>query len=270
MSDPQEPPSPPLRSGGTILGGGRRRAGVEPPPDPSPAPTEADGALTELTAPDRSIHDDLASSSSTVGAPIEGPAAGARPGQPPQAVIWKIALAAMTVIALVAALLGLQQRSKRNHDRQQAKAVQDTSGQWVGALTNLDYQHLDSWRSNVLRYSTGSVNSSFDKLFGSLEQLYTADHLRGTGTVQNIFVGSVAGGKASTVVLVNVTVTGLTGTRQYGSYAQLSLLNVHGKWLIDTIDEVNFPLNSTGSAGTPAAGTAPSAAPSTPSTTARP
>jgi len=163
--------------------------------------------------------------------------------------VWKVALAGVAALALVIALLGLRERSALHHDRSQRTAVQDVSGRWVGALIKLDYQHLDAWRTSVLQLSSDAVSKSFQQIFGGLEQLYVADHLRSTGTVQSIFVGTISAGKASTVVLVNTTITGLTGTQQRGSYVQLSLLNVHGKWLIDHIDEVNFQPGSTGSAG---------------------
>jgi hypothetical protein len=258
MSEPQH-----RRSSGTILGGGRRRPSVEQlTPTPAPEPEEKDPNSL------RSIHDDLDAAPEPAPAPRQ--ARPTRPGPRTDALIWKVALAGVAALALVIALLGLRERSALHHDRSQRTAVQDVSGRWVGALINLDYQHLDAWRTSVLQLSSDAVNKSFQQIFGGLEQLYVADHLRSTGTVQSIFVGTISAGKASTVVLVNTTITGLTGTQQRGSYVQLSLLNVHGKWLIDHIDEVNFQPGSTGSAGN--SGTTPTTGPtpSTPSTNARP
>jgi hypothetical protein len=240
MSEPQH-----RRSSGTILGGGRRRPSVEqltPTPGPEPEEQEASSSL-------RTIHDDLDEAPGPEPEPARREARTTRPAPRTDAVIWKVALAGVAALALVIALLGLRERSALHHDRSARTAVQDVSGRWVGALINLDYQRLDAWRTSVLQLSSDAVNKSFQQIFGGLEQLYVADHLRSTGTVQSIFVGTIGAGKASTVVLVNTTITGLTGTQQRGSYVQISLLNVHGKWLIDHIDEVNFQPGSTGSAG---------------------
>ena len=235
MSEPQH-----RRSSGTILGGARRRGSAE---------QLAPEAAVEEPESLRSIHDDLDEAPAPAPAPVPREPRPTRPAPRTEALVWKVALAGVAALALVIALLGLRERSALHHDRSQRTAVQDVSGRWVGALIKLDYQHLDAWRTSVLQLSSDAVSKSFQQIFGGLEQLYVADHLRSTGTVQSIFVGTISAGKASTVVLVNTTITGLTGTQQRGSYVQLSLLNVHGKWLIDHIDEVNFQPGSTGSAG---------------------
>ena len=81
-------------------------------------------------------------------------------------------------------------------------------------------------------------------------------------------MGDVQSGRATTVVVVNVTVTGLSGTRQFGSYDKLSVLKVNGQWQVDDIDTLNFdpdqrgvassgPAAATGSAGTSSSGPQP-------------
>jgi hypothetical protein len=175
---------------------------------------------------------------------------------------WPIAaVAGLCVLALVLALIALQQRSQLQRDRSQTTQLKQVSGQLVGALTTYDYQHLPDWQKAVLTHATGSFRNGFNDRFSSVEKLLTATHNRATSTVQGIYVGDVQGGRASTVVIVNVTVTGLSGTRQFGSYDKLSVLKVNGQWQVDDIETLNFD-STTGSAS-------PAPAPTTPSTASK-
>jgi hypothetical protein len=103
----------------------------------------------------------------------------------------------------------------------------------------------------VLVHATGSFRNGFNDRFSSVEKLLTATHNRATSTVQGIFVGDVQGGRATTVVIVNVTVTGLSGTRQFGSYDKLTVLRVNGQWQVDDIETLNFDSTAVPASSTP-------------------
>jgi hypothetical protein len=169
---------------------------------------------------------------------------------PARSIPWPMAaVAALCVLALVLALVALQQRSQLQRDHKQTTELKQVSGQLVGALTTYDCQHLPDWQKAVLTHATGSFRNGFNDRFSSVEKLLTATHNRATSTVQGIYVGDVPGGRASTVVIVNVTVTGLSGTRQFGSYDKLSVLKVNGRWQVDDIETLNF--DSTAGSATP-------------------
>lgn len=196
------------RPGGTILG----RSHVAPPasndaPDPDPKPDVAE--FDESPAP----------------APTGRPA----PRWP------YVACVVLAVTALVFAVFAVQQRSAVQAERQQANELRDVSGQAVAALTSYDYQHLAQWKSAVLLNATGSFENQFQSSFSSFQQAYVAEHNRGTGAVQDVWVGPVASGKATTVVLVDITVTSLTGTHSLEPYVQVTLLKVGGRWRVDDV-----------------------------------
>jgi hypothetical protein len=155
-------------------------------------------------------------------------------GRPPPR--WPlVACVVLALTALVFAVLALQQRSAVHALTEQASELRDVSGQAVAALTSYDYQHLDQWKASVLLNATGSFENQFQSSFASFEQAYRAEHNRGTGAVQDVWVGPVASGKATTVVLVDITVTSLTGTHSLEPYVQVTLLKVAGRWRVDDV-----------------------------------
>ena len=45
---------------------------------------------------------------------------------------------------------------------------------------------------------------------------------------------------AGLTALLNVAVTGISGTRQFASYDKLTVLKVNGQWHVDDIESLNF------------------------------
>lgn len=157
--------------------------------------------------------------------------------------------------ALVFAILALQQRSAVQAQQDQADALRNVSGQTIAALTSYDYQHLDQWKTSVLANATGSFQNQFESSFSGFEQTYVAEHNRGTGAVQGVWVGPVSAGKATTVVLVQITVTSLTGTHSLDPYVQVTLLKVAGRWRVDDVEATFDTSGSDGSSSTGGAAT---------------
>jgi hypothetical protein len=164
------------------------------------------------------------------------------------------------------ALFAVQQRSARQALQDQTKELQDVSGRTVAALTSYDYQHLDQWKQSVLANATGSFENQFSSVYTGFAQAYVAEHNRGTGAVQGVWVGPVTADKATTVVLVQITVTSLSGTHSLNPYMQLTLLKVAGRWRVDdvqaTVDTSGGAAGGTTTPSTPATGvTTPTSTP---------
>lgn len=180
------------------------------------------------------------------------------------AAAW-IAVTFLLIAALLLAAFGLQQRSKLQSNQRQAGQLRQVSGALVAALTTYDYQNMDDWKARVLVHAVGQLRNSFNQLAPGTIPLVAGTHQRSTGTVQEVLIGQVQGDKATTMVLVNVTITGLSGTRQFASHDHLTMLKVDGKWQVDYLDSVNFD-PSTGSGVNPTPGTAtPGGSTTTPS-----
>lgn len=168
--------------------------------------------------------------------------------------VWPlVACVGAAVVALVLALLAVQQHNALQAERDQSRQLRDISGQTMAALTSYDYQHLDQWKKAVLANLTGSFQNTFEASVKGYEQVYLAEHNRGTGTVEGVWVGQASAGKATTVVLVQITVTSLTGTHTLEPYVQLTLLKVADRW---RVDDVQYTIDSSTSPATSA--TAPS------------
>jgi len=239
----------------TLLG--RSRPPVATPAEPEPA----DGPEVDEFG--------LFAASLDAGDPFDpGPAPTEPPPQLRQTVRpgprWPlVACALLAAVAVAASLFALQQRNRLQADQALNRELRDVSGQTVAALTNYDYQHLDQWRAAVMRNLTGSFQNTFKSSLSGYEQVYVAEHNRGTSTVEGVWVGQPNGGQATTTVLVRITVTSLTGTHTIEPYVQLTLLKVGGRW---RVDDVQYTIES-GTGATSSGSGAPPAAPTTPSTT---
>jgi Mce-associated membrane protein len=188
------------------------------------------------------------------------------PATPRARVSWRGvgAVTALAVLALIMALIAVQQRANLHSEQARDRDLRRISGDLVAALTTYDYQHLDLFQKRVLASATGGFRRDFNARFPALRDVLVADHSRATGTIQDVFVGPIDSGRATTLVRVIYTVTGLTGTRQIGSYDTLTVLKVNGRWQVDDIQTLLFNPGTSGGSG--AAG--PGSTGSTPSTTA--
>ncbi len=263
---------PEVRRGGTILG----RA-----TSPTPAQVEE---IAEVAATFEELAKEPAAGDAAVGEAAVRGTKEQTPPRPDDVVIpapdgdgqvatprsrWPlVGCVGLAVASLVLALLAVQQRSARQSERSQINELRDVSGRTVAALTSYDYQHLDGWKQSVLANATGSFQNQFTSVFPGFSQAYVAEHNRGTGAVQGVWVGPVDAGKATTVVLVQITVTSLTGTHALNPYMQLTLLKVAGRWRVDDVQATVDTGGITGATGT--GSTAPTGPPSSTTPTSGP
>jgi hypothetical protein len=224
------------RTGGTIIG---RSKSTIPPEEAA----EVEASFAELSA--EPLDPEAPAPAADDGTSRVGVAASGS-----LAARWSlVGCVVLALAALVFALMALQQRSALQSDRDRTSELRDVSGQTIAALTTYDYQHLDVWKKSVLANSTGSFQNQFESGFTGFEQAYVAEHNRGTGSVQGVWVGPVDSGKATTVVLVQITVTSLTGTHALEPYVQLTLLKVAGHWRVDDV-QATFDTGGGAASGT--------------------
>jgi hypothetical protein len=249
MTAPKPPPA-----AGTILG---RRAG-EPGEGAKVEASAVEASFAELSEPPVAPEPE---------APPGGDSAGPERAAPRSGDLgsrwWLVGCVVFALAALVFALGGLQQRNKLHAEQDQTAQIRDVSGRTIAALSSYDYQHLDQWKKSVLADATGSFQNQFQAGFSGFEQTYVAEHNRGTGSIQGVWVGAADAGKASAVVLVQITVTSLTGTHALEPYVQVTLLKVAGRWRVDDV-QATFDTSggaATGTAPAPAGGTTPTSGP---------
>jgi Mce-associated membrane protein len=175
-------------------------------------------------------------------------------------VAW-IATIGLVIVALLLALFGLQQRSKVQNGNKQTQQIETVAGQTVAALTTYDYQNLDAWKKAVLAHATGTFQDSFNNAVEGVKLLLGAAHNRSTSTIQNVFIGPVNNGKATAAAVVNVTVTGLSGTRLMSYLQQVTLLKVAGQWRVDNIQVSDLTQATAGSGTAPGTGPTPTTHP---------
>jgi len=251
MTDPTPRPSP-----GTILG--RRSRIVD----------DGGDAVTVAESPDAVAVE--ASFAGLAAEPVEDPVEGPEPVREAPAVVgrprpdaesgrlgsrwWMVGCVLFALAALVFAIVGLQQRQALQGERDQTAELRDVSGSTIAALTSYDYQHLDQWKRAVLARATGSFQNQFEAGFSGFEQTYVAEHNRATGSIQGVWVGPVDAGKATTVVLVQITVTSISGTHSLEPYVQVTLLKVAGAW---RVDDVQATFDTSGTAGSTPSTTTP-------------
>lgn len=225
MTDPVSP-----RPGGTILGRGSAEAPL--------ADTDA-GQVVESTFEELAREPVKRSSDTSVADPTVVSDEPATPADsaPRGAGRWSVAgCVVLALVALAFALFGLQQRSSRRAEQDQQSQLRDVSGRAVAALTNYDYHDLSAWKKSVDANAVGTFQSDFDSSYSGFAAAYTAEQNRGTGTVQGVWLGTASSGTATSVVLVQVTVTSLTGTHSVGPlFMQLNLLKVAGAWRVNQI-----------------------------------
>jgi Mce-associated membrane protein len=171
-------------------------------------------------------------------------AAPAAPADPGRRRSWALpALAFVLLLAvLTLAVIATLQRQQLASERDDRKEIERVSGELATALLTYDFEHLDASRDRVLARATGKFRKEYETAFdGGLRTLITETKAKSRGTVTDIYVGDVDDGAASVIVVANAVADGTGGRRaSLGSYIQLDLVEVAGRWRVDGVTNLTF------------------------------
>jgi Mce-associated membrane protein len=153
------------------------------------------------------------------------------------------AIAFVLVLAVLSlAVLATVQRQQLASERDDREEIERVSGELATALLTYDFEHLDASRDRVLARATGKFRKEYETAFdGGLRTLITQTKAKSRGTVTDIYVGDVEDGAASVIVVANAVADGTGGRRaSLGSYIQLDLVEVAGRWRVDGVTNLTF------------------------------
>lgn len=179
---------------------------------------------------------------------------------------WAVALIlGLLVIAVITSVLAANATAARRRQEADRIAVADTAGRLATALSTYDYRSFDATKKRVLALSTGSFSAEYEKAVGALASLIAETKATSEATVSDVFVSEIDGGKAKSIVVVEIRGSGVSGPRvSVDNYVELSLVKVEGVWKVDGVSNLNLGVASSPGSGT----TPPSTAPPAPTTTA--
>jgi hypothetical protein len=192
--------------------------------------------------------------------PPEVAGRGSRRAAPP--VLW-VVVVALAVVALVTSLLAADAVADRNRERRDRQAVEEVAGRLATALSTYDYRDFEATKKRVLSLSTGAFALEYERAVAALASLIDQTKATSEATAGDVFVGNLADGKASAIVVIEIRATGVGGPRvSVDNYVDLSLVKVEGQWKVDGVRNLNLGVSGGGTA------TPPASRPATPETTA--
>ena len=177
------------------------------------------------------------------------------------AALWA-ALVALAAIALVTSVLAASATAARNRERADRRAVEEVAGRHATALSTYDYRDFEATKRRVLALSTGAFASEYERAVGALASLIDQTKATSEATAGDVFVGNLADGKASAIVVLEIRASGVRGPCvSVDNYVDLSLVKVEGEWKVDGVRNLNLGV----AGGAPGGGrTAPGAQATTP------
>jgi Mce-associated membrane protein len=178
-----------------------------------------------------------------------------------------VVAATLLVVATFLGVLAAGSRAELTRERDQRHLVEEVAGRFATAFVTYDYRNLDASLIRIKRDATAKFGGEYERLFRtSVSTLIRETKAQSTGTVTDVFLGSVDDQTASALVVVNVEREGAGGRLPVaGTYFQMDLVEQNGRWKVDNVTSINF----TQSAG-PVPGAGAPAAPAATTTTSVP
>jgi len=156
---------------------------------------------------------------------------------------------------VVAVLFAAQQHRELQHSKDTRAGVEQVASRMTSALLTYDYRNLDKTKQAVLGLATGKFRTDYDQNFGGLASLFTTTKGQSTATVKDVFVSGVDHDTATAIVVFDERTQGTSGQHlNVDLYLRLSLVKVKGRWRVDDVTNLNFPVQ-------PSGGTTPTTAP---------
>ncbi|MEY2475214.1 MAG: Mce-associated rane protein [Actinomycetota bacterium] len=173
----------------------------------------------------------------------EAPAAEPEPassGGPSRPLI--VVAAALLVVATFLGVLAARYNAELNRERDERQEVEQVAARFSAAFFTYDYRTLDASLERIKRDATRKYGGDFERVFKtSIATLITATQARSSGTITDVFLGSIDDETASALTVVNVQREGAGGRLPLaGQYLQLDLVKQRGAWRVDNVTAVDL------------------------------
>jgi hypothetical protein len=184
--------------------------------------------------------------------PVEGPTQDAAPEAEEPKPVSRGAFRAAVVLAVVffvgtvvAVIFAAQQHRELQKSKDARAGVEQVASRMTSALLTYDYRDLDKTKKAVLALATGKFRTDYDQNFGGLSSLFTTTKGQSTATVKDVFVSSIDNNTATAIVVFDERTQGTSGQHlNVDLYLRLSLVKVNGKWRVDDVTNLNFPVQA--------------------------
>jgi Mce-associated membrane protein len=162
---------------------------------------------------------------------------GAPAAEPPRRRWRRLAAVAAVVAVLAAVGVAVAQWQRADDLAAEAdtrRAVATTAGEFAAALLSYDAAALDEARDRVTALATPGFAAEYTAAFDNgLRTVIDELDAVATATVRDVLVSDVSGATARAVVVADSSVTSAAGERDLrGSYLQLELERVDGRWRV--------------------------------------
>jgi Mce-associated membrane protein len=158
---------------------------------------------------------------------------------------WLVA-AALALACLVSLLVAADAQSDARSERDDREAVLEAASRLTTAMVTYDYRDFDATKKRVFELSTGVFRQQYEEGAGSVAESVRLAQGTSEGVVRDVFLSEIDDGRARAVVHFDIRGSGIGGTRdQIGNFIDLSLVKVEGRWLVDGVQHLNFPLGQT-------------------------
>jgi hypothetical protein len=149
-------------------------------------------------------------------------------------------LALAVLFAGVATGLGLVLVTR--DDDSPVEDVRAAAGRFGEVFNTYDYQDLDAHRDGTLDLATGSFRSEYGDAFDQgLRDVIEATKARQQAFVRDVYVSTVDEERAQAIVTIDLTHSGVTGSRTLRDVYQLyTFVEAGGRWKVDQVTDLNF------------------------------
>ena len=142
-----------------------------------------------------------------------------------------------SVVVAVLAVHALRRRDALSTARDRAATAARTE---AAAMTSYDYRTIGADFAAVTAGATGTFKTDFAKTSALLAPMVTKSRAVAKGTVRDVAVEQVSRSAATVLVFVDqsVTSTNASADQTLTSRLRMTLVRVHGQWLVSAVDLV--------------------------------
>jgi hypothetical protein len=163
-----------------------------------------------------------------------------------------LALAVLAALVIAAEAVWLRPRHERTEQRtEDSHAVLALAQRFVLGLTNYSPDSLDSYQKNLESMLSTKAKAEFTRDFSYLSQVIAAQKKTSAGSVKSSGLADLDSDTAE--VLVSADATASSGSNDLSDFFrfQINLVNVQGKWEVDSFTRIQAPTSGDSTGTTP-------------------